>query len=49
MPLLFNNKYRISSARLRNLNCASEAIYFVTICTKNRQNYFGETVDTNRR
>ena len=42
MAQLFNNKYRISSACLKNWNYANEAMYFVTICTKNRENYFGE-------
>lgn len=42
MDQLFNNKYRIPSARLQNWNYASEAMYFVTICTKNMKNYFGE-------
>ena len=46
MSQLFNNKYRIPSARLRNWNYANEAMYFVTICTKNRKNYFGEIVGT---
>jgi putative transposase len=45
MSLLFNNKYRIPSARLQNWNYANEAMYFVTICTKNRENYFGEIVN----
>jgi REP element-mobilizing transposase RayT len=44
MSILFNNKYRIPSARLQNWNYANEAMYFVTICTKNRQNYFGEII-----
>ena len=44
MSQLFNNKYRIPSARLQNWNYANEAMYFVTICTKNRENYFGEIV-----
>ena len=46
MAQLFNNKFRILSARLQNRNYANEAMYFVTICTKNRENYFGEIVDT---
>ncbi len=46
MEKLFNNKYRIPSARLQNWNYADEAMYFVTICTKNRENYFGEIVNT---
>ncbi len=45
MELLFNNKYRIPTARLQNWNYANEAMYFVTICTKNRVNYFGEIVN----
>ena len=47
MPQLFNNKYRIPSARLQNWNYANEAMYFVTICTKNKENYFGKIVNTN--
>ena len=47
MLQLFNNKYRIPSARLQNWNYANEAMYFVTICTKNKENYFGEIVNTN--
>jgi REP element-mobilizing transposase RayT len=41
MSELFKNKYRIASARLQNWNYANEGMYFVTICTKNRENYFG--------
>ena len=44
MDELFNNKYRIPSARLQNWNYADEAMYFVTICTKKRLHYFGEIV-----
>lgn len=46
MSFLFNNKYRIPSARLQNWNYANEDMYFVTICTKNRGNFFGEIVDS---
>lgn len=41
MKELFNNKYRIPSARLQSWNYANEGIYFITICTKDRQPYFG--------
>ena len=41
----FQNKYRISSARLQNWDYRWNAPYFVTICTKGRQHYFGEIVD----
>ena len=44
MEKLFNNKYRIPPARLQNWDYANEAMYFVPICTKNRENYFGEIV-----
>lgn len=37
----FQGKYRISSARLRNWDYASRGMYFVTLCTKNREHYFG--------
>jgi len=37
----FKNKYRIASARLPHWDYGRQAAYFVTICTKNRQHYFG--------
>lgn len=45
MTYLFKNKYRIDSARLKNWDYASEGKYFITICTKNREHYFGECLD----
>lgn len=45
MPGKFQNIYRIPSARLRNWDYGSNAIYFVTICTQNREHYFGEITD----
>jgi putative transposase len=41
----FQNKYRIQSARLQGYDYSSDGGYFVTICTKNREHYFGEIVD----
>ena len=38
----FNNKYRIPSARLQSWNYGSNGSYFITICTKNREHFFGE-------
>lgn len=38
----FQNKYRIPSARAAWWNYASNAAYFITICTKHRAHYFGE-------
>ncbi len=41
----FQNKYRIKSARLQSWNYGWESSYFVTVCTKNRINYFGNIND----
>lgn len=43
---LFQNKYRVSSARLQSWNYGSQGMYFVTICTGNREHYFGEIVES---
>jgi len=39
---LYRNKYRINSARLADWDYGSNGFYFVTICTKNKERYFGE-------
>ena len=41
----FQDKYRIPSARLQNWDYGWNATYFITICTKNRECYFGEIVE----
>ena len=41
----FNIKYRVPSARWANWDYASEGAYFVTICTKHREHYFGKIVN----
>lgn len=41
----YQNKYRISSARLPGWDYGWNASYFVTICTKDREKFFGEIVD----
>jgi len=38
----FQNKYRITSARLQNWDYGRNAAYFVTICTQHREHYFGD-------
>lgn len=38
----FRNKYRIPSARLLDWDYGSNGAYFITICTKNREPFFGE-------
>ena len=39
---LFRNKYRIESIRLSDWDYSSNAAYYITICTKNRECLFGE-------
>lgn len=41
----FNNKYRIPSARLQTWDYGNNGLYFITICTKNRENYFGKITE----
>ncbi|MGQ1788100.1 transposase [Saccharicrinis sp. GN24d3] len=38
----FQNKYRIESTRLQNWDYRWNAPYFITICTKDREHYFGK-------
>jgi REP element-mobilizing transposase RayT len=38
----FQNKYRISSARLQTWDYANNGAYFITICTQNRHHFFGQ-------
>ena len=49
MPDKFKNKYRIPSARLQNWDYRWQGTYFITICTQNRENYFGKIVDGNMK
>ena len=41
----FRNKYRINTVRLKNHDYSSNATYFITIVTKNRDNYFGKIIN----
>lgn len=41
METKFKNAYRIETTRLKNWDYGSHGLYFVTICTKNKQPYFG--------
>jgi REP element-mobilizing transposase RayT len=43
----FQNKYRIQSVRLQNWNYGSNGAYFITICTQNREHFFGDIVVKN--
>lgn len=40
----FKSKYRISPARLSHWDYGSHGLYYITICTKDREHYFGEIV-----
>jgi len=42
MTNLYQGKYRIPSARWQHWDYGSDAAYFITVCTKNREHYFGE-------
>ncbi len=41
---LYKNKYRIECARCRNWDYSSNGYYFITICTHNREHFFGEVM-----
>src|SRR3989338_112538 len=45
MDTRYKKRYRIPSSRLPTYDYTSNGYYFITICTKNRENYFGEIVD----
>ncbi len=38
----FKDKYRISSARLQSWDYSTNGAYFITICTQNREYFFGK-------
>lgn len=40
----FKNKYRIQSSRLKNWDYASAGFYYVTLCTRDRIDYFGNII-----
>ncbi len=42
----FQGRFRISSTRLKDWDYASKGMYYVTLCTKNREHYFGEIINT---
>ena len=41
----FQNQYRIPSTRLQNWDYGWNGAYFITICTENRNHYFGEIAE----
>ena len=40
----FKNKYRINSVRLKGWDYSSKGYYYITICTKNKIDYFGNII-----
>ncbi len=46
--MLYKNKYRIESARLRNWDYSTPGYYYVTICTYDRKQHFGPITHRNR-
>ena len=42
---LFQKKYRIESTRLPSWDYGCDALYFITICTRNSEHFFGKIVD----
>ncbi|MBX9808637.1 MAG: transposase [Flavobacteriaceae bacterium] len=40
----YQNKYRIPSTRLQNWNYGAMGSYFITICTRNREHFFGKII-----
>ena len=45
MDTKYQGKYRIPSARLAGWDYRNAAAYFVTICTANREMFFGDIKD----
>ncbi len=41
----FQNKYRIASTRLKHWDYRNNGAYFITICTANREPYFGAIIN----
>jgi putative transposase len=42
--LKYNNIYRIATSRLTNWDYGSHGFYFITICTRNKEKYFGDII-----
>ena len=47
MCALYKNRYRIESSRLKGYDYSCNALYFITICTKDFFPYFGEVNSDN--
>jgi REP element-mobilizing transposase RayT len=47
--VLFKGKYRVETTRLKYWDYASAGWYFVTVCTRSREHFFGEVVGAEAR
>ena len=47
--MLYQNKYRVESARRPGWDYAHAGFYFITICTRDRHHYFGEIAPVETR
>ena len=45
--MLFRNKYRIESSRLKGYDYSGAGAYYITIVTRNRECFFGDVVEDN--
>lgn len=45
MKLKYQNKYNAGSSRLQHYDYGSNGAYFITICTQDRENFFGKIVN----
>ncbi|MDA8948157.1 hypothetical protein N9H57_03365 [Flavobacteriaceae bacterium] len=45
MTRKFKNKYRVDTVRAKWWDYTNNGSYFITICTKDRQHFFGEISD----
>ena len=45
MTRKFKNKYRVDTVRAKWWDYSNNGSYFVTICTKDREHFFGEISD----
>jgi hypothetical protein len=43
MTSLYRDKYRVESTRLKGWDYAADGWYFVTICTRGRECFFGKS------
>jgi REP element-mobilizing transposase RayT len=46
---LFKQKYRVESTRLKGWDYTAAGYYYVTICTKNRDFFFGKVIENDIR